>query len=299
MAKVQSRVRSRVQSRVPSKVPSVTLARASRWLANLLLAGLVVYLAVVLARVSWLVAWQDRPLAPVTSQPAGASGARLAGQSLAAYELFGRPQGQARVADVVREAAPKTRLKLRLEGVLLAERPEESGAIVAGSDGETAHYRVGDMLPGNAELAEVEPSQILIRRNGKYETLTFEESVATGMVEEAPVEQVRDNSPDAFLADARERLDSQGAQALATYGLKPAEEGGSSGYVYDGSNALLNAVNLKSGDVITAVNGQPLGDLQQDMMLLESWRNEAQLMIEIQRDGATMTVTYAIPEQWR
>jgi general secretion pathway protein C len=69
--------------------------------------------------------------------------------------------------------------------------------------------------------------------------------------------------------------------------------------VYDGSNAMLNAVNLRAGDVITAVNGQRLGDLEQDMMLFENWRSEPQLEIEIERDGSILTVSYAIPEQWR
>ena len=62
---------------------------------------------------------------------------------------------------------------------------------------------------------------------------------------------------------------------------------------------MLNAVNLQAGDVITAVNGQRLGDLEQDMMLFENWRSEPQLEIEIERDGSILTVSYAIPEQWR
>lgn len=55
----------------------------------------------------------------------------------------------------------------------------------------------------------------------------------------------------------------------------------------------------QAGDVITAVNGQRLGDLEQDMMLFENWRSEPQLEIEIERDGSILTVSYAIPEQWR
>ena len=62
---------------------------------------------------------------------------------------------------------------------------------------------------------------------------------------------------------------------------------------------MLNAVNLKAGDVITAINGQRLGDVQQDRSLLESWRGQASLDIEIERDGSILTISYAIPEQWR
>ncbi|MEX2473570.1 type II secretion system protein N [Marinobacter sp.] len=278
-----------------------TQARVARWLANLALVVLVIYLGVTLARVTWLMAWNERPVAASLeaqglARPGGTG--PLSG-SLAGYEFFGRPEGESRVAEVVRRSAPETGLKLRLEGVLLAERPEDSGAIVAGSNGETEHYRVGDSLPGNAELAEVEEGRILIRRGGRYESLAFdEESGFDSMVAEDSSEPA-ESSPDEFLASAREQLDSQGAEALATYGLAPADDGGSSGYVYDGSNAMLNAVNLRAGDVITAINGQRLGDIEQDKALLDSWRSEPQLEIEVERDGSLLTVSYAIPEQWR
>lgn len=68
--------------------------------------------------------------------------------------------------------------------------------------------------------------------------------------------------------------------ALNAYGLSPVDDSGASGYVYNGSNAMLNAVNLQAGDVITAINGQRLGDIEQDKSLLESWRGQAQVDIE-------------------
>jgi len=274
--------------------------RCARALANVLLVLLVVVVAVELAKVTWLVLWNDQPVPEVFAQAAGPGSGPVADDlaSVAGYEFFGRSEGQRGVADVVRRSAPETGLQLRLEGVLVGPGPEGSGAIVSGSNGETEYYRVGDMLPGNAELAEVEPTRILLRRSGRYEVLSFEDSVGVEAVVAEPAQQAA-QSPDTYLADARARLDSQGAGALAAYGLSPADETGQSGYVYDGSNPMLNAVNLRSGDVITAINGQRLGDVEQDKALLEDWRNQARLDIEIERDGSILTVSYAIPEQWR
>ncbi|MCS5562173.1 MAG: PDZ domain-containing protein [Marinobacter nauticus] len=272
--------------------------RFSRTLANLLLLALVLYLAVELAKLTWLIAWNDRPVPEIFGQTAAGAEvrSRVSEAQIAGYEFFGRPDNQVGVADVVRRSAPETGLRLRLEGVLVGQRPEDSGAIVAGSNGETEYYRVGDQLPGNAELAEVEAGRILLRRGGRYESLAFEEQIETGaLVAEEPVQTAE--SPDTYLEDARARLDSEGVAALATYGLQPAED--RSGYVYDGSNAMLNAVNLRPGDIITSVNGQPLGDIEQDKQLLDSWRSQPQLDIEIERDGTLLTVSYAIPEQWR
>lgn len=283
-----------------AKVTALGGRRLPRVLANLLLAGLVVYLAWVLAQTTWLIAWDERPVSTISASAAGSGPATASRrlQPMAAHHFFGQPAAGARVAEVVRRSAPETRLNLRLEGVLVAERPEDSGAIVAGSNGVTEHYRVGDVLPGNAELSEVEPGRVLIRRNGQYESLTFDDEMPAGMLEDVEADPVV-SSPEQFLNEARQQLDSQGVAALAPYGLSPAGNDGSSGYVYDGSSAMLNAVSLRAGDVITAVNGQRLGDLEQDMALLESWRSEPQIEIEIERDGSILTVSYAIPEQWR
>lgn len=274
--------------------------RIARAVANLLLVGLVIYLGIFLANATWLFAWKDKPVA--VAPAAGSSGSPAFGSSgdypLANYEFFGRPETQGKVAEAVKQSAPETGLRLKLEGVLVGQRAASSGAIVAGSNGETAWYRVGDLLPGNAELAEVEPGRILIRRSGRYESLTFEEDDISTMVAEVAQEPA-ESSPDVFLENARQQLDSAGAAALTPYGLSPVDASGGSGYVYDGSSAMLNAVNLKAGDVITAINGQRLGDVQQDRSLLESWRGQASLDIEIERDGSIFTISYAIPEQWR
>ncbi len=279
-----------------SVVSLSTQSRIARIAANILLVFLVVYSALTLARVTWMIAWTERPVASAPGAGSGSQNSSARLQPMAAHAMFGKAANQAPVAEVVRRSAPETRLNLSLEGVMIAQRPEDSGAIVAGSNGVTEHYRVGDTLPGNAQLAEVEASRVLIRRNGQYETLSFEDKLPTDLIEDVPSDV---GSADEFVAAARDQLQSQGLGALAAYGLRPAGEDGSSGYVYDGSSAMLNAVSLRSGDVITAINGQRLGDFEQDQALLENWRSESQIDIEIERDGAILNVNYAIPEQWR
>lgn len=278
-----------------AQVRAPRFQRPARWLANLLLIALVAYFAVVMAKLTWLIAWDERPVGPVqVDQESGLPGAP--DTTLAAYDLFGEAPDNAPVADIVRRSAPETRLRLRLEGVFVSEQAGLSSAIVAGTDGVTAHYRVGETLPGNIELVEVEPNRILIKRSGQFETLTFDESEGAGamIAEDEPVDDI--TSPDEFVAEARQRLDTEGVQALVQFGLRPAEEGETQGYVYDGSNPMLGALNLQAGDVITAINGNSLGNLEQDMELLNSWRSEPQLEIEIERGGARFTVNFALPQ---
>ncbi|MGQ7275875.1 type II secretion system protein N [Marinobacter sp. V034] len=269
-------------------------ATLSRGLANVLLIALVVYFAWVIGRLTWIVAWTDVGASPVPMAQGVTSGAVASQDPLSSIYLFGRPDAGAPVAEAERRAAPETNLRLKLEGVLVAEQSENSGAIVAGTDGTTAYYRVSEVMPGNVELVEVESHRILIRRNGQVESLAFEDGDVDMMV--AQVDEPDVSSPDAFVDAARQQLETQGDAALMKYGLRAVESGQSEGYVYDGSSAMLNALNLKAGDVITAINGQALGDLDQDRELLNSWRDFPQINLEIARGGARFTVTYALPQ---
>lgn len=266
-----------------------------RALANVFLVALVVYFAVVLANLTWLIAWQDQAVGPLTDRAMTAADQKMSRRSLSSYDFFGQPPAGQPVADVIRKQAPETNLRLRLEGVFVSRQPSLSGAIVAGTDGVAEHYRIGDTLPGNAELVDVDPAQILLRRNGVFETLTFEESESADLITEQGGAS-QSMTPEDFVADAKARLDSQGAAALVAFGLHPVQDGATQGYVYDGSNAMLQAMNLQKGDVITAINGEPLGNLEQDRELLDNWRSLAELDVEIERDGARFTVSYALPQ---
>lgn len=274
----------------------------ARRLASWLLLALVVYLAFTAARLTWLLLWPQPPLP--RPELANILNTDSAGglYPVASYNLFGSSPVALGVAEGVKRKAPKTGLQLRLSGVLVGRQPQSSGAIVAQNNGDTAYYRVGDTLPGNAELMEVESARILIRRNGRYETLTFEDPLLAARgagIKEVPQQgrQVQESASE-FLADARARLNNQGLAALLPFGLRP-QQGSSTGYVYDGTNTLLNAVSLQAGDVITAINGQILGDIEQDKNLLDSWREQAQVDIEIERNGRYISLSYAVPEQWR
>lgn len=267
-----------------------------RWLGNLLIVGLVAHAAAGMAWLTWSVLWNEQPVASLYNSGAPKAGGMVQVRApLASMELFGRPSGNQPVAEEVRRNAPETRLRLTLEGVMVSERPENSGAIVTSGGNTTAHYRVGDMLPGNAELVEVEPTRILIRRQGALESLTFDEDSEGPALASVESEPVTVGSSDDFMDQAQERLASEGANALLAFGLQPVDDDGSQGYVFDGSNAMLRAVNLREGDVITAINGNQLGDLEQDRQLLETLRSESQLQVEVERDGARFTVTYALP----
>jgi general secretion pathway protein C len=144
-------------------------------LFNVLLSGLVLYLAWQLAGLTWfLVAPQEnesfvyrtKPGASVNFGKLNANGQWKA----ATFHLFGEPSqiDHSNKVAYTPKVVPQTRLNLILLGVVTSERKDESSAIVAEIGRDANYYRVGDTLPGNAVLEEVLHDRILLRRNGGW-----------------------------------------------------------------------------------------------------------------------------------
>lgn len=97
---------------------------------------------------------------------------------LQSWHLFGRvgivaKEKPARAPAPVK--APETTLRLALDGVFRADIAADSTAIIAEKGKEGKLYRVGERLPGNAVLEAVHEDRVLLKRNGRLETLRFPE----------------------------------------------------------------------------------------------------------------------------
>lgn len=269
-------------------------------LAWLLAMFLVIYLAYLLAHVTWALLGEGSegtlqlPQAQAVAQQKDLS--RVS--ALSSYSLFGRP-GIQKPAPQEKKDAPKTRLRLALKGVFTGDQGAESGAIIEELGRSTDYYRIGDKVAGSATLEEVQHDRVLIRRNGQLETLAFEDKPqAAGQVAQrvAPVKsksktQGRVNTPEQFLSEATRRLSEDPESALRSVGLK-ANEGG--GYVYQGRNPMLAGLNMKKGDVILSVNGHTLGDIQKDKALMQSLYEQGNLEVEVVRGGASFYINYPL-----
>jgi type II secretory pathway component PulC len=93
-------------------------------------------------------------------------------RSVARLYLFGRKQVEARPIEVTR--APATRLNLTLIGVIAATEEQVSKAIIQVGNANVGVYSVGEDLPGTrATVDRIEKNQVLLRRNGKLESLAI------------------------------------------------------------------------------------------------------------------------------
>lgn len=96
-------------------------------------------------------------------------------RNIAEYSMFGDYNAVETVEPDIQEL-PKTNLRLTLTGVSATENQKRATALVEGPDRSTESYRVGDTLPGNADLHSVHKDRIILNRSGKLETLFFTES---------------------------------------------------------------------------------------------------------------------------
>ncbi len=68
---------------------------------------------------------------------------------------------------------PVTDLALTLQAIFSAPDGANSNAIIAGADGNAKNYRVGAVLADNATVERIDADQVILKRDGKLETLRF------------------------------------------------------------------------------------------------------------------------------
>lgn len=130
------------------------------------------YRAVVQMKAAISAAEQAEQVKKSTAKPVGNM------HQLASLQLFGTAK-QALVAPKP-VAAPATRLKLALLGIVSTENSPLSRAIIQIDNKQTAVYEVGDSLPTvNAKVHEILPDKILLMRNGKLESLAIDRPFLT------------------------------------------------------------------------------------------------------------------------
>lgn len=287
---------------VTDKLRTTTLTdKLPRVIFWFLLVCFVIYCSKLMAVFTWNVLEGDQAYVGSTtfSTPSGGQRVRESADStiLLTQQLFGKQESTRPAKQVMDQVnAPKTKLQLQLKGVFTSERDNESSAIVAERGQKGEYYKIGDKLPGGAELAAVYSDRVLLNRNGRLETLSFQDDLkGKGFAKvNQPSHKPSAVSPKKFVEVAEKRLIENPANALASVGLKPVQAGSASGYVYGGNNPMLAGMNLKPGDVVRSVNGNPLGDINKDRELLKQLYQEGSLEVEVERDGTSFYINYPL-----
>ena len=198
---------------------------------------------------------------------------------LAATQPFGLPDAAA----VDDGDAPDSRLDLKLRGVIAAGDPRYSRAFIASGNDDERGYPIGAQLPGGALVQAIHPDRVVLSRNGSLETLRL------------PREAVASGEPSA-IQSADLRGAQQNPSRLLDW-LRPvvateSNTGRQLGYrVYPGRDPdRFTKLGLFPGDLVTAVNGQPLDDPSRSMELMRNLTGSDNITLTVERDGAQRIV---------
>lgn len=230
--------------------------------------------------------------------------------SLIQRDLF----GQSKSIGAASASAPTTptTLPLNLRAVFVSTEPGQSTAIISQRNNSGKLYSPGDMLPGSAKLASIEATRVILSRAGTREELAFKSDFkakkgiqAASITPQQAAHQAAQTSPMAPAnpqSNALQQINAQLAQdadkTLEKMGVGRRSEGG----YRIGSTAnqtFLAQSGLQPGDVVLAINGRPLGDINVDRLALTNLANAGSVSVELLRNGQTITIKTRISKAIR
>jgi general secretion pathway protein C len=219
--------------------------------------------------------------------------------------LFGAPAAVA--TEVPREFsdAPATTLDLTLKGILFAENPADSRAIIAAAKGAHTPYGIGAALPGAAELAAMYSDRVILKRDGRFETLFLSkkpgEPAAPADAGSEPPKYAIDQTGNAevrrTLAKVRQAFIDRPEQAATLLRVEPARDGDRFlGFrLLSEQNAqLLTQVGLAPGDVVTQVNGVQIDNPVRGLEVLKDLSTAQDISLEVLRNNSPIALRFRV-----
>ena len=221
------------------------------------------------------------------------------------------------------ETAPDTKLNLKLRGVFASPNPDFSRAIIADAKGNEDSYAVGDPLPGGAVLSQVFSDKVILEYNGGLETLRLPVQGSllpnSGSPHSSSRNSARNSSRNnssrssgpskrgsasslnasnsALLKQYRDDLLNDPQSMMGLVRAEPyKKDGKQAGYrIRPGKDRqLLRKFGLRSGDVVTSVNGVSMDNPIKALEVLRDLSSATQLTVEVERRGVPQSFSFSI-----
>ena len=244
---------------------------------------------------------------------------RIHYDQVASWQLFGEEPAATddetetvldAVTDNIDENAIATNLNIRLVGVINASDPKEGFAIMQYS-GETSLIKVGQAIPVGNDifLAKVLIDRVIINNRGTFESLKLfdadgklpvKTNVRTATNKKNKVlDKRRDKRVTELMAGYKKQLltDPMSMANVIRVSLATDQTGQVVGYrVRPGSHRKQFAeLGLKSGDIITAVNGISLSDQQSAMQLFQNLSSLTEATFDVKRGSSHLSIQVSLP----
>lgn len=249
--------------------------------------ALLVVLALLIVRLAWAIVVPVGSFGPWEGRQAQLLSASTRQALFASFDPFFRADAPQQPGGGV-----VTSLALTVYGIRLNEGSGLGAAIVATPDGVQNSYAVGDEIMPGVVLKAVAFDHIVIDRGGAEEQLFLDQS--TPAPEAAPA------GPPTSGAGWQSAAPPPAAPGAATtadalkrdVGFAPRMENGRiTGLVVQSRGPVFATAGFRAGDVVTALNGQPVGDLAG---LQNQIAPGARLSLTVERGASTASVNLIV-----
>ena len=220
----------------------------------------------------------------------------------------------------------KTQLPIRVIGIIYGGNPFNGIAMVENTQNRSINsFLVGDQMSPEAKLLEIQRDMIIMDNMGRKEFAQIEEvelrrstrkgggkKVASSGDSSVPGGYATDLPPENFKEEGFERKGSSiemtseyKSRLLSTEFANVLQDAKASPNMIDGvlrgwrmdrikKNSFWDKSGIQNGDVIEEINGVVLTDAGQSIKTLQSFRNESEVDIKLNRNGARITLNLKV-----
>ena len=199
--------------------------------------------------------------------------------------------------DVNIEELKPTQLNLKLWGTVINDGGRAYAVIEDAKERKQNLYRVGDTIQ-NATVKMILREKVILSVNNKDEILQMEKLHASARVPSRSKAQSGSQTRNITLK--RAVVDSAVKNVnnlLGQVRIRPHFEGGKpSGLSLTGikPNSIFSKMGLRSGDIITGVNGKKIESVDDVLKLYENLRSSSNVKLDLKRRGREQTFDYNI-----
>jgi len=269
-----------------------------------ILITVVIYLGVDLFYTDLASRLDSAAISPTTNKQVSVAGDQ-ASRSLAYYRAIDRrnlfniktnaPETRS-TADTPRiEELKQTSLNLKLWGTV-SGTDDRNYAVIESSGGEQNLYRVGDAIQ-TATVKLILRGKVILSIDGQDEVLEMEDLASRGKTSPRRV-QPRNTSRRIPLRREQVTEATQNInQLLREVQVRPHfEKGKPDGLMLSRikPNSIFRKMGLRNGDILRAVNGEPLVSVDSALNLYERLKSSDEVKVEIKRRGRLQTIEYRL-----
>jgi general secretion pathway protein C len=218
-------------------------------------------------------------------------------QAVVSAHLFGLATADPTTQDPAN--APLSSANLVLAGTIATQDPKHGIAIIS-AGGPSKVYSVGDNVSG-ASLYSVYLDRVILDRGGTLETLVLPRQLP-GDRSQASARRLGVNQRTVTAVENVRRMVQQDPgildQVMRTVASYDNAAGKLRGFrAYPGRNrAIFNKLGLKPGDLVTAINGQPLDDPQRSQEVFNTIQTSDHVTVTLERGGQKQDISLNIAD---